>query len=180
MTTQKSLIGLFAFAVLSTGWCVLGAVEDDDAVEVIKTEIKFAQCPVSVQKVFQLESVGTKINAVVEITEDGTKTYKADVIFDAREYQIVVSADGTLLSKMLNNDEIITEIKFSNCPAAVQKTLKRESRKAGIEFVERLVSGERTEYIIDSIIEDKNYRIVVAENGILIEKKRGVGIQLIR
>jgi hypothetical protein len=186
MTTQKSLVGLFAFAVLSASWCVLAAVKEDGAVGIIETKIKFSECPVSVQKTFQQESGGTKIKAVVEVTEVGNKVYKvytADVTFDAREYQIVASEDGTLLAKerVLNNDhEVATEIKFRACPIAVQKTLKRESRGAEIEFVDKLVNDEKTEYIIDSQIEDKNYRIVVAENGILIAKKRGVAFRLLK
>jgi hypothetical protein len=181
MTSQKSLIGLFAFAVLSTSWCVLGVAEGDDAVPVIERKITFAECPGSVQRTFRQESVGTKINAVVEVKEDGKKIYKAGVTFDAREYQIVAAEDGTLLAKVLNDaDEITTEVKFSDCPIAVQKTLKRESRGAEIEYVEKVVNDEKTEYIIDSRINGKNYRIVIAENGILIFKKPGVAIQLLR
>jgi hypothetical protein len=181
MTTQKSLIGLFAFGVLSTGWCVLAAVEEHDTNEVIETTIKFAECPVAVQQTFRRESVGTKIDAVVEVTEDGKKIYKTDVTFDARQYQILVSEDGELLSKVLNDDdEITTEVKFSDCPIAVQKTLKRESRGAEIKTVVKMVNDEKTEYGIDSLFEGKIYRIVIAENGILILKKRGVAVQLLK
>jgi hypothetical protein len=171
MTTQKSLIGLFAIAVLSTCWCVVAAVEEDDAVETVEIKMKFADCPAAVQKTLQLESVGAELKEVVEVTEDGKKVYMADVTFDGREYEIVVDEAGTLLAKVLNDDdEITTELKFSDCPVAVQKTLKRESRGAEIETVDKVVNDEKTGYLIDVKIDGKNYALVVAENGILISK----------
>jgi hypothetical protein len=171
MTALKSLSGLCAFAALSTSWCVLAAVEETKTVEGSETKVKFADCPTAVQKTLQQETVGAKLNEVLKATEDDETFYKADVTFDARDYEIVVADDGTLLAKVLSGgDETTIEVKLSDCPAAVQKTLKRESRGSDIETVDKVATDEKTIYVTYGEIEGKPYEIIVAEDGVLISK----------
>ena len=171
MTTRPILLGLCVFAALSTSWCVLAAVEEGEPVEITEIEMKFADCPTAVQKAFQQEAVGAKLNEVVQITEDEKTFYKASITVDAREYEIIVDEDGTLVAKLLNDDDEVTiELKFADCPVAVQKTLKRESRGSEIGTVEKVINDEKMGYIINSKIDGHDYEIAVAENGILISK----------
>ena len=170
MTTRKKLIALFAFAILGTACCVVAAIEE--GVVIVEIKMKFADCPVAIQNTIQQESVGAKLNEVSKVTKDDTSVYKADVTIEARDYTILVAEDGTLLAKMLDDDdeETTIEVKFSDCPAAVQKTLKRESRGAEIETVSEVTKNEKTEYVAGAKIAGKKYEIVVREDGVLISK----------
>jgi hypothetical protein len=62
-------------------------------------------------------------------------------------------------------------IGFPDCPAAVQKTLKREAFEAEIKGVYK--EGEETEavYEADVVIDGKKYEIRVAGDGTLLEKE---------
>jgi uncharacterized membrane protein YkoI len=135
-------------------------------------EIKLSDCPAAVQKTFQREANGAKIEEVEKETEDGDTIYEAEVTIDGKEYEITVAEDGTLLQKALDEDDEDdeVEVKLSDCPAAVQKTLKREANGADIEVVDKETKDGRTIYEVDVTIDGKNYEIRVAEDGILISK----------
>ena len=117
-------------------------------------ELKLSDCPVAVQKTLQREANG------------------AEVTIDEKEYEILVAEDGTLIEKVLiETEEIdVLEVELSNCPAAVQKTLKREANGAEIEVVDKETKGGKAVYEVDVKIEGKNYKIRVGEDGILISK----------
>ena len=62
------------------------------------------------------------------------------------------------------------ELKLSECPAAVQKTLQREANGATIDEVDKKVEDGRTIYGAEVTIDGKEYEITVTEDGILLEK----------
>ena len=62
------------------------------------------------------------------------------------------------------------ELKLSDCPSAVQKTLKREANGAKIDTLEKEVEDGKTFYEADVTIDGKDYEIAVAEDGTLLEK----------
>ena len=107
-------------------------------------EIALSDCPKAVQKTLKRESKGGKIEEVESEKEDGETIYEAEVILNGKEYEVEVAANGKLLSKTLESeddgddedgdgdedDEEEIEVKLSDCPKAVQKTLKRESKAA--------------------------------------------------
>jgi len=62
-------------------------------------------------------------------------------------------------------------IAFSDCPAAVQKTLKREAFTAEIKGVYKEGENEEAVYEADVIIDGKKYEIRVAVDGTLLEKE---------
>ena len=140
-------------------------------------ELKLSDCPNAVQKTLKREANGAKINEVKKEIEDGETTYEADVTIDGKEYEIVVSEDGTLLEKALEDDEEDdgkeseeVEMKLADCPAAVQKTFKREANEADIDVVDKETKDGKVIYEVDVKIDGKNYEIRVAEDGILISK----------
>ena len=135
-------------------------------------ELKLSDCPVAVQKTLQREANGAEIEEVESETEDGETTYGAEVTFDGKEYKIVVAEDGTLIEKVLDETEEIQvlEIDLSDCPAAVQKTLKREANGGEIKAVDKETKDGKAIYEIDVKIDGKNYEIRIGEDGILISK----------
>ena len=62
------------------------------------------------------------------------------------------------------------KMKFSEVPAAVQKTLTDEAKGAKIETVDKETDKGKTIYEADVKIDGTNYEIKVAEDGKLISK----------
>ena len=62
------------------------------------------------------------------------------------------------------------EIAFSDCPAAVQKTLTPGTNGAEIKAVDKQTTEDRTIYETDVMIDGNNYEIRVAEDGLLISQ----------
>jgi len=81
---------------------------------------------------------------------------------------VAIVAAGTMAYA---NDESEAEIKLTDCPAAVQKTLAREAHGATIEEVEKETEDGKTVYEAEVKIDGKEYEIEVAEDGTLLEKK---------
>jgi uncharacterized membrane protein YkoI len=141
-------------------------------------DLKLSDCPVAVQKTFQREANGAEINEISKDTEDEKTTYEASVTIDEKEYEITVGEDGTLIEKALeekddDNDDKegeVTEVKLVDCPATVQKTLKREANGADIDVVDKETKNGKAIYEVDVKIDGKNYEIRVAEDGLLISK----------
>jgi uncharacterized membrane protein YkoI len=141
-------------------------------------ELKLAECPAAVQKTLKREANGAKIDEVEKEAEDGKTIYEADVTIDGKKYDITVAEDGTLLEKALEEDEDAddgkkgeeVEVKRSDCPVAVQKTLKREANGASIDAVGKETKDGKIIFEVDVKIDGKNYEIRVAEDGILISK----------
>ena len=75
----------------------------DDGEKEVK--VRLEDCPKSVQKTLKRESQGGKIEEIVKETEDGKVVYEAEVEIDGKEYEIEVAEDGTLLSKVLEDDD---------------------------------------------------------------------------
>ncbi len=72
-------------------------------------QIKFADCPVSVQKTFLEESDGAKVDSVEKDIRNGQVSYTASVEIGDNLYWITVSNDGTLLDKSLDDAEDDTD-----------------------------------------------------------------------
>lgn len=143
--------------------------EDDDEEE--EEEIKFADTPAAVQKALQREVGDVKIEKVDKMKKQGRTVFEADAKIDGHNYEIIVTAEGQLLSKELDEDEEEVEIKFADAPAAVQKTLQREAGGAKIDKVDKLSKEGRTLYETDVKIDGKNYEIVVTAEGLLLSKE---------
>ena len=87
---------------------------------------------------------------------------------DGRAYAIGVLDDGTLTEMNLAVDD--DELRFADCPGAVQATFRREAFGEKVDAV-----GKDMKYgvtIYETAVEHKGkaYEIVVAEDGTLVEK----------
>jgi hypothetical protein len=132
-------------------------------------ELKFTDCPAAVQKAFQAEAKGTKIETVnKEQAGDAELVYWADVAIGGKTYAIGVLEDGTLSELNLAVDD--EELPFDRCPATVQATFRTEAFGEKIDAVGRDMKYGVTLY--QTVVEHKgkSYEIVVAEDGTLVEK----------
>jgi hypothetical protein len=66
------------------------------------------------------------------------------------------------------------EMKLSDCPAAVRKTLESESKGARIQTVHKGNEGDETVYWTEAVIAGKAYAIGVLEDGTLAEMNLAV------
>lgn len=70
-----------------------------------EAEIGFSECPEPVQKTFQEEGKDHRFKMVNKVTDDDKITYHATAKLSAKEYEIIVAHDGTLISKTIAEDE---------------------------------------------------------------------------
>jgi hypothetical protein len=69
-----------------------------------------------------------------------------------------------------DDDESEAKIKLTDCPAAVQETLKREAFGGKLDDIEKEMENGRVFYEADVKIDGHNYEIVVDDKGALVHK----------
>lgn len=183
--TRLILSALFLVAVLSV------SARADDKNEHKDKTVKMGDVPSAVQKTFKREAEGNTFKEVdVEGTGDNA-VYEAEFMMDNHEYQMEVTADGTLLCKTLeankgkqkntartkssNPDVIIVEeaidtINVKQLPDAVMKTLQRESKNGKILGAIRDNLNGVVTYEAAVDWGDMEYDIQISEDGTLIAK----------
>jgi len=132
-------------------------------------EIKLSDCPQAVQKTFQAEAKGAKIETVTREKEgDAEALYWAEVELGGKAYEIGVLDDGTLteMNLAVSDDKLPLE----RCPAAVQETLRSEALGEKIDEIGRDVKYGVKIYQTVVNHKGKSYAVVVAEDGTLVEK----------
>lgn len=130
--------------------------------------IKFTAAPAAVQKTFKEETKNAKIELLGEGKGDNIVFYKAIVPVGASDYEMAVAADGQLLEKIMN--PLRSEVKFEECPPAVQKALRDDSKGAKVESIEKITAGKRADYIMSVVVQKTHYQIVFTEDGTLMSK----------
>jgi uncharacterized membrane protein YkoI len=75
--------------------------DDDDEDE---EEVSIDQVPAVVKATILKEAQGGTIEEIERETEDGKTIYEAEVVINGQEVEIEVAADGTLLSKEVDDD----------------------------------------------------------------------------
>lgn len=145
--------------VLAAGLAAFGGDEQS---------IKLADCPAAVRKTLEHEAKGAKLEAVDKVTEEGATTYGAGVLVGSRKYRIHVDAEGSLIEMGLEvGDE---EVKFAASPATVQATFRREAKDAKFDALTKDLKYGVVVFEAVVSLGGKEYSIVVAENGTLVEK----------
>lgn len=130
--------------------------------------LPFEDCPAAVQKTLKAEARGLAIDVVTKEANDDETTYWATVVAAGRKYAINVAEDGTLNEVSLEADE--AEIKLAKCPPAVQATFRHESNDAKIDTVDKDVKYGTMVYQTVAVIGGRDYMLVVAHDGTLVEK----------
>ena len=108
-------------------------------------------------KTLKRESRGGEIEEIEKEIEDGKAVYEAEVEFGDMEYEIEIAEDGTLLSKVLEEDD----------DEDYKQTADEEEQDDGFAFEEDYVSdesptycpfcGERIEILDESYIDDEDF-----------------------
>lgn len=141
----------------------------DLPVEEEETEV--ARCPEAVRELLKEETAGGKIVQASKITEGDKSVYHFAVLLGNKPYMLSVDEKGTLLEKKLEIEPERAVVQFSECPAAVQKTLRRETEGKEIEIVSKETAEDgKSLYAVDVKIGEQVYELQVAEDGTLIFK----------
>lgn len=183
MSTQSTMRKLFqgavcfSAAVLASLIVALPVAADDESVSTGKL-------PRAVQKTVEREAGDGKILEVEMVKHGDAKVFDVDVRLDSGDYELLIRADGTLLSKRLEEDDKESadddddaasqlddgdededgddeegehELKLSRAdlPRSVAKTLKRETRGGEIEELKREIDGNRVTYEAEVEFEDE-------------------------
>jgi hypothetical protein len=75
--------------------------ESDEGQE---TRVSMAKVPAAVRKTLKREANGAGIDKVDVEKRNGKTVYETDVEIDGQNYEILVAADGKLISKMIDNE----------------------------------------------------------------------------
>jgi len=69
------------------------------------------------------------------------------------------------------NEEETVKVKLTDCPAAVQKTLQRESGGGTLDEIDKQNDGGQALYEAGVKLDGKNYDVLVAADGTLLKKE---------
>ena len=70
-----------------------------------EVKMSLEQCPAPVQETLKREAAGEKIERVDQENRDGAVVYETDVNINGQETEIVVAADGKVISKKTEDEE---------------------------------------------------------------------------
>src|SRR4051794_4954301 len=106
MRKLKWLLPAFAaLALMACSSANLARGEDKEKEEGDEVKVKIADVPEAVRKTLAKESDNAKIDEVDKETDEGKTIYEADVKMNNHNYEIKVAADGTLISKKLDEGD---------------------------------------------------------------------------
>lgn len=184
---MRIMVGLSVLVLVS----LAATAQADDEKE---KKISVSDCPNAVQKTLKREARGGEIEEIEKETEGDSIVYEVEVEFGENEYEIEIAEDGTLLSKVLeeedgddededeeddedaddeedeDEEDAETPVNMADLPKSVQKTLKRESRGGEIEEIEKESEGDKVVYEAEVEFGQKEYEIEIAEDGTLLSK----------
>jgi hypothetical protein len=98
---RSALVALMTLGLASAVTTTRAKAEEKEEKEV---KVKFDEVPAAVKATLTKESDGGKIESVDKETDDGKTIYEADVMIDGKNYEIKVAADGTLISKKIDDE----------------------------------------------------------------------------
>jgi uncharacterized membrane protein YkoI len=165
---KTSLLGLAVTAATA-----LSAYADQGDIK-----MKLSDCPAAVQQTLTANAGGAQITEVTLENENGKLDYEADVKTADGKKEIKAAPDGTLLKadadQEEDQDKTEKQVKLSDCPAAVQKTLAAAVAAGGqITEVSLETKDGKSVYEADVKTTEGKQEIQVAPDGKLIKVKAG-------
>jgi hypothetical protein len=105
MNKHWLLVGGVSFAMAGLGLGNLARAEDKDGKEEAEVKVPIKEVPSAVRKTLKRESHGADMKTVDKEEKDGKTVYEADAKIDGQNFEILISEDGTLISKLPDNEE---------------------------------------------------------------------------
>ena len=140
---------------------------------------KFNELPPAVQKTVRAQAPNGEIASVSTKTDNGTQIYEIEFREPGTNPQILVAADGKLVSTDMAKpagavERLLTPTgavgtKLSALPEKAQKTIQEKAPNAEIVDISRHESNGRVIYEVEFKDKGKNPTIRVAEDGTLVQ-----------
>jgi len=180
---NKVLIALAA-AALVTGCSDNKLGSTDTTASNPKVASEFNDLPPAVRATVNREVPNGVVDKVSSETKDGRLVYKVKFRDEGINPAIWVTADGNILKSDINRDKAIgatgassdvttgsskSDLKFTQLPPAVQKTVREASPSGKIASIDKHTRNGRIVY--DVSFEDKgvNPKMTVAEDGTVVK-----------
>jgi hypothetical protein len=138
--------------------------------------VPFSDLPSAVRKTFKRESLGAKIENVIKQNHSVKSSYALYVKIESLTYEVKVAEDGTLISKVLDEEEkedkeamaTTNEVNLAVHEEASMAEMNPLTilRCMGLELM--LAEGQESGRKTELKIEGKNFQIKVTKTGILI------------
>jgi hypothetical protein len=125
MQKRSLLLAAMALGLMGSAAHVVRA-EDKEKEEGKEQKVEFKSIPEAVQATLKEEAAGAAITTVDKEEAEGKVVYEADVMIKGKNYEIIVAADGTLLSKKLDQEE---EKGGKNAKGEKQEKEEKEEKK---------------------------------------------------
>lgn len=93
----------YEILVAANGTLVAKKLDEED--EADEVEVKLADCPEAVRKTLTREADGAKIDKVDKFSKEGRWLFETDVKIDGKNYEIIVTEQGLLLSKRVDEED---------------------------------------------------------------------------
>jgi len=144
--------------------------------------MRLEEVPPAVRKTIEQHAAGRKVADIDRETWDGKTVFEVEFAQTGRNEQIHVGEDGSLLKQEnktpaarsaagdLKGPMIGT--RFSDTPAAVQATIKREANGAEIADIDKERRDGRVLYEVEFKNPGRNIEIHVAEDGNIVQDSR--------
>ncbi|HEU5080361.1 MAG TPA: PepSY-like domain-containing protein [Opitutaceae bacterium] len=135
--------------------------------------LRLEQLPNAAQQTIRREAAGRDITAITEDTVDGRKAYSVQFRESGRNPSMYVAEDGTVLRPAEKPPALGFGTTFSDAPAMVQQTIRREIGDGQIERVEKLnEGGEPSAYKVSVKDSRGTYELRISADGRVLGNTR--------
>jgi uncharacterized membrane protein YkoI len=123
--------------------------------------------PLAVQAAIKQEQGDGKVHDFQRVNETDGTTYVVGLTIEGKKYKLALDAAGRVMSKELDEETDEKPITVESLPAAIKKTLSRESN--GAPIVEIHIHAKT--YTAEIKVGKRKYEIEIDEQGKLVRKR---------
>ena len=160
-TPRHSIAKLLAVPALALFSSIACAQEKDDGKVTI-------DIPLAVQAAIKQEQGDGKVHDFRRVNETDGTTYVVGLVIEGKNYRLALDAAGRVMSKDLDEEgKEEKPITVESLPAAIRKTLSRESNGAPVLDVQIHAKT----YTAEIKVGKRKYEIEIDEQGKLVRKR---------
>jgi uncharacterized membrane protein YkoI len=190
--TKTELLGAIAVAALLAGCSENQFGRSSPKADDMKVASQFNELPPAVQKAVKEQAPNGVVDKISTETKDGHLTYKIKFQDEGMNPSLWVTADGNVLKSDISRDKAFgatgagsdtatgsaRDLKFTELPAAVQKTVREQVPTAPIADIDKHTKDGMIVYDISFKEKGLNPKITVAADGTLIKgNTKGVSVE---
>jgi uncharacterized membrane protein YkoI len=149
-----------------------------------KVASEFNDLPPAVRATVNREVPNGVIDKISSDTKDGRVVYKIKFRDEGINPSILVAADGTILKSDISRDKALgatgastdvttgtskSDLKFTQLPPAVQKTIRERSATAKVADIDKHTRNGRVVYDVSFEEKGTNPKMTIAEDGTVVK-----------